>query len=167
MSLEYKVPRILWENLESVLYAQSKRYVMELAKRLGVSEKELVKRVLPTSDSLRVIIQDSQAESNQCKAYVQHDKMTVFCKKATAYQSEFCVYHRSMRMTVIDGTEPIIVQKVKDRNDMEPMWMQDNILVNSNGNIIGKINRDQSIIKRFVIESELDEVPKSKSSLIT
>jgi len=81
MSLEYKVPRILWENLESVLYAQSKRYVMETAKRLGVPEKELLKRVLPTSDSLHVMIQDSQAESNQCKAYVQHDKMTVFCKK--------------------------------------------------------------------------------------
>jgi uncharacterized protein YegJ (DUF2314 family) len=157
MSLEYKVPRILWENLESVLYAQSKRYVMELAKRLGVSEKELLKRVLPTSDSLRVIIQDSQAESNQCKAYVQHDKITAFCKKATAYQSEFCVYHRTMRMTVIDSTEPFIVQKIKDRNDMEPMWVQDNVLVNSNGNIIGKINRDQSIIKRFIVE-----VPKSE-----
>jgi uncharacterized protein YegJ (DUF2314 family) len=160
MSLEYKVPRILWENLESVLYAQSKRYVMELAKRLGVAEKELLKRVLPTSDSLHVMIQDSQAESNQCKAYVQHDKMTVFCKKATAYHSEFCVYHRNTRMTVIDGTEPIVIQKVKDRNDMEPMWVQDNVLLNSNGHVVGKINRDQSIMKRFVVE-----VPKTESSL--
>ena len=159
MSLEYKVPRILWENLESVLYAQSKRYVMELAKRLGVPEKELLKRVLPTSDSLHVMIQDSQAESNQCKAYVQHDMMTVFCKKPTAYQSEFCTYHRTKRMTVIDGTSPISIQKVKDRNDMEPMWLQDNVLLNSSGNIVGKLNRDNSVIKRFIIESQ---VPKTE-----
>ena len=68
MSIEYKVPRLLWENLESVLLAQSKRYIGELAKRLGVSEKELTKRVLPTSDSLKVIIQDTHAECNQCKS---------------------------------------------------------------------------------------------------
>jgi len=60
-------------------------------------------------------------------------------------------------MTVIDGTEPIVIQKVKDRNDMEPMWVQDNVLLNSNGNMVGKINRDQSIMKRFVVE-----VPKSE-----
>ena len=61
---EYKVPRLLWENLESVLLAQSKRYNGELAKRLGVSEKELQKKVLPTSDTLKVTIQDNQAESS-------------------------------------------------------------------------------------------------------
>ena len=67
MALEYKVPRILWENFESVLLAQSKRYIAELAKRLHVSEKELIKKVLPTTDSLKVIIQDSHNESNQCE----------------------------------------------------------------------------------------------------
>lgn len=44
MSLEYKVPRLLWENFEAVLLAQSKRYIGELARRLNVSEKELQKR---------------------------------------------------------------------------------------------------------------------------
>lgn len=43
-SLEYKVPRLLWENLESVLLAQSRKYICELAKRLNVSEKELLKK---------------------------------------------------------------------------------------------------------------------------
>ena len=56
MSVEYKVPRFLWENFESVLLAQSKRYITELAKRLAVPEKELIKKVLPSSDSLKVII---------------------------------------------------------------------------------------------------------------
>ncbi len=152
MSIEYKVPRFLWENFESVLLAQSKRYVGELAKRLGVSERELIKKVLPTSDSLKVIIQDTQAECNQCKAYIQNDKLTVFCRKATAYGSEYCVFHRNKRMIVIDGTNPVKLQKIKDTNTMGPLWANDKDLYNSSGEIIGKINRDKCIMKLFVVE---------------
>jgi hypothetical protein len=158
MTLEYKVPRFLWENFESVLLAQTKRYIGELARRLNVSERELMKRVLPRSDSLRVIIQDSQSDINQCKAYLQQDKLTVFCKKPVAYQSEFCPFHRNKRMTVIDDTMPIAIQKVKDREEMGPMWIHGSSLIQSDGTVVGKIKKEEQIIKRFVI---MDEVPKS------
>ncbi len=151
MSIEYKVPRLLWENFESVLLAQSKRYIGELAKRLGVPERELLKKVLPTSDSLKVIIQDTQAECNQCKAYVQQDKLTVYCRKATAYGSEYCSFHRNKRMLVIEGTNPIQIQKIKDTNTMESLWASDKTLYNSNGDVVGKIDRDMGKIKLFVV----------------
>ena len=149
MSIEYKVPRLLWENFESVLLAQSKRYIGELAKRLGVSEKELLKKVLPTSDSLKVIIQDTQAECNQCKAYIQQDKLTVYCRKATAYGTEYCSFHRNKRMLVIEGTNPITIQKIKDTNTIESFWVSDTMLYNSNGDIVGKINKEKGKIKLF------------------
>ena len=151
MSVEYKVPRFLWENFESVLLAQSKRYVGELAKRLGVPERDLIKKVLPTSDSLKVLIQDTQAECNQCKAYIQNDKLTVFCRKATAYGSEYCSFHRNKRMLVIEGTNPIELQKIKDTNTMEPLWASENTLYNSSGEMIGKINKDKGVMKIFVV----------------
>lgn len=153
MSIEYKVPRLLWENFESVLLAQSKRYIGELAKRLGVPEKELIKRVLPTSDSLKVIIQDTQAESNQCKAYIQQDKLTVYCRKSTAYGCEYCQFHRSKRMTVIEGTNPIQLQKVKDTNSLEPLWVNNNILYNARGDMVGKINKETGTVKLFIMSS--------------
>jgi hypothetical protein len=153
MSIEYKVPRLLWENFEAVLLAQSKRYIGELAKRLGVPEKELIKKVLPTSDSLKVIIQDTQAECNQCKAYVQHDKLTVYCRKATAYGSEYCSFHRNKRMLVIEGTNPIQIQKIKDTNTIESLWVSDTTLYNSNGDIVGKINKETGRIKLFMISA--------------
>lgn len=149
MSIEYKVPRLLWENFESVLLAQSKRYIGELAKRLNVPEKELQKRVLPTSDSLKVIIQDTQAESNQCKAYVQNDKLTVYCRKPVAYGCEYCPFHRNKRMIVIEGTNPIQIQRIKDTNRTGPLWVSNNTLYNSNGDIVGKINKDDGRIKIF------------------
>ena len=152
MSLEYKVPRILWENFESVLLAQSKRYIAELAKRLHVSEKELIKKVLTTTDSMKVIIQDSHDDSNQCNAYVQHDHLTVFCRKPVAYQSSFCSVHRNRRMMVMEGTQPTAIQKIKDVPSLPPMWQIEQTLINSHGNMIGKINIEEQKMKLFVVD---------------
>jgi hypothetical protein len=151
MSVEYKVPRFLWENLESVLLAQSKRYIAELAKRLAVPEKELIKKVLPTSDSLKVIIQDTQAESEQCHAYLQHDKLTIHCRRPTVYGTKYCSFHRTKRMTVIEGTNPIPLQKIKDTPTLEPMWINNNTLYNAGGNVVGKINKNEGKIKLFTV----------------
>jgi len=150
--MEYKVPRVLWENLEAVLLAQSKRYIGELALRLGVSEKELQKKVLPTSDSLKVLIYDSHVESHQCKAYIQNDQLTVFCKDPVSLHSEYCIHHKNKRMTIIEGT-PQIIQRVKDSNMHEPIWIKDNTVINSSGNIVGKLKRSENIIKLFVLKN--------------
>jgi len=147
---EYKVPRILWENLESVLLAQAKRYIGELAKRLKVPEKELIKRVLPTSDTIKVIIQDTQSELNQCKAYIQNDKLTIFCRKPVAYGCDYCTFHRNKRMLVIEGTNPVPIQRLKDTNITSPLWVNTNTLYNSSGDIVGKMKDDK--IKLFVYE---------------
>lgn len=152
MSIEYKVPRLLWENFEAVLLAQSKRYIGELAKRLGVSEKELQKKVLPTSDSLKIIIQDTQAESNQCRAYVQNDKLTMFCRKPVAYGCEFCAFHRNKRMAVIDGTNPVSLQRIRDSNRTGPLWMSDGIVYSQTGEIVGKINKKEKKLRMFITD---------------
>jgi hypothetical protein len=151
MSIEYKVPRLLWENFESVLLAQSKRYISELAKRLEVPEKELLKKVLPSSDSLKVIIQDTQSDTNKCKAYIQHDKLTIYCRKTVAYGCDYCAFHRNKRMIVINDTNPIKLQKVHNIDTIEPLWINNNILYNSSGNMVGKVNKDKTNIKLFVI----------------
>ena len=149
--LEYKIPRILWENLEAVLLAQSKRFIGEMAKRLGVPERELQKKVLPSADSLKIIMMDSHTESNQCRAYIQHGEMTEFCRKAVAYQSEYCPLHRQQRMTLIPGKTPIVIEKIKDRNTMEPLWKKDHMLLNAQGEIVGTIQPNEGKLKLFVL----------------
>jgi hypothetical protein len=136
-----------------VLLAQSKRYITELAKRLVVPEKELIKKVLPSSDSLKVIILDTQSECNQCKAYIQNDKLTVFCRKTTAFGSDYCHFHKNKRMMVIDGTNPIKIQRIKDINTASPMWIADNIIYNSDGETIGKINKNTNKMKLFIMSA--------------
>ena len=135
---EYKIPRFLYENLESSLLALSKRYVSELAKHLKVPEKELIKRVMPSSDSIRVLIQDSTHESNYCKAYCQQDKITVFCKKPVITNSEYCLEHRIHRMTILPN-KAIQLEKVKDIPTLRPLWKMQSTLLYDDGTIAGKI----------------------------
>ena len=150
--IEYKVPRILWESLESVLLAQSRKYIGELARHLCVSEKELIKQVLPSNDTLKIYIQDSKSETNQCKAYTQKDNMTIYCRHPTAYGSEYCCLHHTKRMMLIKEIEPEHIEKIKDRNDLPPIWKKkDNSIINSHGNIIGKLNNKDGFIKIFVL----------------
>ena len=101
-------------------------------------------------NQLKITIQDTQAESNQCKAYIQNDKLTIFCRKAVSYGSEYCPFHRNKRMLVIEGTNPIQIQRLKDTNSIGPMWVNNNTLYNSNGEMVGKMKDDK--IKIFVYE---------------
>ena len=153
--IEYRIPRVLWENMEAVLLAQSRRYIGELAKCLNIPEKELVKQVLPTNDSLKVIIQDSHCDSNQCSAYIQNSKLTLFCRKPVVYGSEFCNVHRYNRMSIVIGdTAPIKLTRVKDINTTGPMWKDEyNTLYDSCANRIGNINANTCIIKIFIVDS--------------
>ena len=151
-TVEYKVPRLLWENFESILLAQSRRFIGELARRLDVPERELQRKVLPSHDSLKVLMIDSQVDSLQCRAYVQHDVMTAFCRKPVSYPSEFCAFHQTHRMNVFLEGEPTSVERLKTSHTREPMWIRGSTIVNSRGETMGRINKSSQTIKWFRIE---------------
>jgi hypothetical protein len=150
--LEYKVPRLLWENFEAVLLAQSRRYIGELARHLNVPEKELQRKVLPSSDSLKVMVMDTQADTFQCQAHIQQDNITSRCRKPVAYHSTFCASHRERRMTVFLEESTPRVEKVKPSPTRPPIWIRGSTLIQSKGEIVGKINKDRQTVKWFVLE---------------
>jgi len=51
-------------------------------------------------------------------------------------------------MIVIEGTNPVHLQRIKDINTLEPLWLCKNTVYNSNGNIVGKFK--DGIIKIFI-----------------
>lgn len=151
-TVEYKVPRLLWENFESILLAQSRRFIGELARRLDVPERELQRKVLPSADSLKILMIDSQVESLQCRAYVQHDAVTAFCRKPVSYPSEYCSFHQTHRMNVFLEGEPARVERLKTPHTKEQVWIKGSTLVNSKGETMGRINKSSQTIKWFRIE---------------
>jgi hypothetical protein len=80
--------------------------------------------------------------------------MTTYCRKPVAYHSDYCTVHRQQRMTLIPGDEPIVVQKVKDQHTIEPLWVKQNILINSQGNKVGILYSEESRMKLFVLPQE-------------
>ena len=56
-------------------------------------------------------------------------------------------------MLVIEGTNPITIQKIKDTNTIESLWVSDTMLYNSNGDIVGKINKEKGKIKLFTMSA--------------
>ena len=149
MTTEYHFPRILWDNLESILKAHSKKYVYELARYLKVPEKELYDKVFPNSDSVQIIIQDSHADINKCKAFVQRNKVTIYCKKPVAYHSEYCSFHRNCRMAVLPSEDSIkTIIQIKEIDKYESIWLINNTneIINSKGDLVGKWNKSKNKI---------------------
>ena len=151
----YKVPRILWENLEAVLLTQSKKYIEELAKILGVPAKELQKRVMPSANSVKVILQDTQEST--CRAYVQNGAFTVFCRKPV-FNGDFCAAHCGVR-PIVNDTNAAPIKKVKDMDMLPPMWEKDtsipaiSYLYVASGQRIGKVNHDKQKITIYTIDT--------------
>ena len=148
---EYKVSRLLWENLEATLLAQGKRFVKDIAKTLQVSEKELIKQVFPTKDAFKVAIYDSNVESNQCSAYVT-GTVTHICRRPILTGSTFCASHVTARYTVTATEDTVQLQKLQDGPARPTLWLQsDGCVLDSAGVVCGIYNSDKSKLTLFEI----------------
>jgi hypothetical protein len=145
---EYKVPRLLWESLESVLLAQGKRYVREMAKTLKVNEKELLKRVFPTKDAVRITLHDTTTVSLQCTAYLP-GQIVHLCRKPVLLGSTFCESHQQARPLV---STPANLEKLADDGTRPPLWTQsDGTVLDATGTSCGMYHKDTSKLVLFQI----------------
>jgi len=145
---EYKVPRLLWESLEAVLLAQGKRYVRDMAKTLKVNEKELIKRVFPTKDTLNITIHDTQSMSLQCSAYVP-GTINQLCRKPVELGSEFCLAHRTSRPVV---TAEANLEKIADEGTRPSLWARaDGSVIDTKGQHSGVFNKNRNRLVLFQI----------------
>ncbi len=151
---EYKVPRLLWESLEAVLLAQGKRFVREIAKTLEVPEKELLKQVFPSKDSLQVTLHDTQSQSLQCEAFEQTDSMIHRCGKPVDLGSTFCGGHRVHRPTVLPGATVPEYSKLRDGADRPSLWLRksDSHVVDAKGAVRGLFCQESATLQLFEIE---------------
>ena len=142
---EYKVSRLLWENLEAVLLAQGKRFVKDIAKTLKVNEKELLKQVFPTKDSLKVAIYDGNAESNQCSAYITGGPVTHLCRNPIITGTSFCSAHATIRYAVEPTETTVQLRKIQEGPARPSLWIQpDGCALDVHGIVRGVYNADMN-----------------------
>lgn len=152
MSAEYQVPRLLWETFESVLLAQGRIFVKDVAKRLEVNEKELLRRVMPSS-KIKVYLHDTSTDSLLCQAFVQTGIIMHHCRKPVSLGCEFCSLHRTTRyFTGHDVTEENYVQRIEDSPDRPALWKcKDGSVIDYDGNVRGYYEEEGDKLVLFEI----------------
>jgi len=55
-------------------------------------------------------------------------------------------------MLVVDGCHPVIVERLQDRDTMEPLWIMGTDLINAKGEQVGRIHKEKQVITRWVFE---------------
>ena len=146
---EYQVPRILWETLESVLLAQGRAFVKDVAKRLEVNEKELLRQVMPSS-KISVYLHDTHTEDMQCHAYVQTGSVTHHCRRPVTLGSEFCFLHVRDRLQVFEPSESSHVIQLAHSPDRPPLWKRpDGSVINAEGAVVGEYDTENNILTLF------------------
>jgi len=88
------VNRILWESLESVLLAQSKELMRDIAKTLKQPEKPLLEAFKKEIKNVFLVeLSDPTDEKFLCEALLLDTEVAQRCRKAVVYGEKFCPLH--------------------------------------------------------------------------
>ena len=173
---DYVVPRVLWESFNSVLLAQSRQYVKELAKRLKVPEKELMKKVLPTADSIRIYMHDTQTEDLHCVTDIQEGVIIHKCGRPVLLGTSHCSEHHvpiptssastftTPSASTLESVERIVQSddindesriRAMNMNIPKKLWTTaEKMVIDVTGRTIGYYDEDDSKLQLFKIVEE-------------
>jgi hypothetical protein len=97
--MSYAVQRPLWEAMESVLMAQSKRLIKDIAETLGEDEKKLWTAFrLDKSHPYLVDLEEPTSENFKCSAFDTSTVVARICRKPVLFGERFCPAHRFWEM---------------------------------------------------------------------
>jgi hypothetical protein len=93
------VNRILWESLESVLLAQSKELMRDIAKTLKQPEKPLMDAFRKEIKNIYLVdLSEPTDEKFLCEALLSETEVAQRCRKAVVYGEKFCPCHTNWSM---------------------------------------------------------------------
>lgn len=150
---EYKVDRNLWESLEGVFQIHGRTYVRDLAKRLQVDEKELVRKVFGSDSKCRITMIDSSADSSVCQAYCRTGAIVHHCRKPVCIGSTFCSMHQLIRPNIVENVTGVTyLRKLADSPDRECLWIkEDGSVVGIDGTSRGYYNEETGKLQLFIV----------------
>lgn len=152
---EYRVDRNLWESLEGVFQMHGRIYVRDLAKRLQVDEKELIRKVFGTDSKMRVTMIDSSVDSSCCQAYIRSGAIVHHCRKPVCIGSSYCSTHQVVRPTIVENiTGVTTLRKLADSPDRESLWVkEDGEVIGADGTTKGHYNEETNKLQLFIINN--------------
>lgn len=147
----YAVPRILWESLESSLYAASRAFVRSIAEDvLEVPPAELLRAVFPSKDAFAVCLYETD-EIRHCFAFIScpiNPDLADRCLKPVLPGQKFCECHKYEHPTVQLRIEPPVTWHVLAAIDGMPRLYVTGTgaVVTAKGDEVGKYDRDSGVL---------------------
>jgi hypothetical protein len=155
---EYRVPRLMWEALESSLNVAGKRFVKRLAAALEVPEKELAREVFK-KDDLKVCIHDWTDEEFMCPCWKAHGDVYIPCDNVKTCGKETCRDHVGFRRRMPGKELSRVGYLIHEDTEIElgdatsapreTKMPLDNLVFYKNlGNVVGNIGDLKKLIKK-------------------
>ena len=154
--MDYKVDRVLWESLEGIFQIHGRNYVRDLARRLKVDDKELLRKVFGPESKTKISIVDSGETSTQCKAYVRSGSIVHYCRKAVQSGTAFCPCHQILRPNIIESMSGFVeVRKLPDAPDREALWVkEDGEVIGVDGLFRGTYDETTGRLRLFLVAED-------------
>lgn len=150
MDTEFVIQSAIVKHIEQALLINGRTYVKELARILKVDERTLLKRVIPSIDTVKQHVYITS--TSQCTAYTMCEDIVTFCRNPVFCGKPFCGQHLINRFNLIENTKTKHVIKVADSPDREPLWIRgETDVINNVGNIIGSWNATNYKLTLFTI----------------
>lgn len=112
------VNRILWESLESVLLAQSKELMREIAKTLKQPEKPLLDAFKKEIKNMYLVdLSEPTEEKFLCEALLSETEVAQRCRKPVVYGEKFCPCHTNWSLSPTFSRIPSL-RRVKVEEDV-------------------------------------------------
>ena len=152
-----KIPAVLWESLEISLTSASKRFIKKAAEILHVEEKELLRAVMPSGETVKMILYETE-DIRECQAWISNPSKPDFvvrCRKAIIPGEEYCSIHKHSRSHVQNCIEGVRdVDSIMTSSDVPSLWLIPDTthIINSEGKIVGKFNPENNSIQYFLFQ---------------
>ena len=152
-----QIPAVIWESLDIALRSSSKQFVKKVAKVLQVDENELVRAVMPSGETIKMILYESD-DMKECPALIPHPlkpDFAIHCRKAIIPGEEYCQVHKHSRCDIQNSIEGIIeFDPIQTPPEIPPLWLvpSDTTIrdvINVEGKIVGSLNTENNSLTYF------------------
>ena len=146
--MQIGVPKIIYETLEDILEASIRKLSTDIAKRLNVDPKILIKE-LKKEKIKTYLFEDGTDVNIRCKSYVIYINIYIPCEHPIVYGKECCIDHLEKPIMPPQGAEiwiPIYYGTTTYYRDKK------NIVYDLERVAFGRWNSEKQEIEKIVVD---------------
>jgi hypothetical protein len=137
--MNVQIPQQLLESLQASFLGEAKRICRDAAKILKVNEKEMLQKVLPQANRVKLLVVDTNEAPTQCPALIQEESILRRCRMPTLLGTGRCLCHQTVTIPNIPEECIQLVRMERMEQNDDPLWCNEATgeVYDSSGAIVG------------------------------